>query len=955
MKPRPLSKQIIPILAVLVASLMLLAAPFLAYQWYTTPFIGAFIEPNLVLSQISGADWPARQAGAQLGDRLTAVNGQPIKSEGELQDFLKQTGYVPIRLGFERRDGSAFEITILPRSVRFNELFTQFVVPYLSGVALLLGGLWVYRLGGDQRPARAFLLFTAAASVTTGAFLDMNTTHWFVLAWTLSTSIASAALAYLALVFPQQIRLIERFPAARFIPWLVALPLAIWGSREILAPGSPWGYVQAWFWGYVYFALAIALFLITLLVRMFASASALVRQQSRIIIFGAALAFGPILLLYLIPSALGQQPEFQAVVYFPLTFVFLISVAYAIVRYRLLDVDRVLSNAVTYLLTSAGAFLLFYLLITFLSLALRQSISPTNPLLMAVYLFLLAVLLNPLRNLMQSGIDRVFYRTRADYRRVLSALSRELATTPDLRRTLETLERELTLAVNPERLVLYFYDDDDRLYLPYSNQPHPELPLTPRNALVRLLERSPEALWLSPDRVFSADLATSVTARLAGSLPKQLGCIVFVPLRYEGRLIGFLALGPRNSGDPYTSDDLDFLSAVAGQSSLALENVRLFANLRRTLDETLEMKNLMDDIFASIASGVITTDVERKITLFNQAAERILKISASQVVGHPLPGALPALGPELEPFANDTIANNASTLDQEFTPTIPQRGPLYLRLSVTPLRDARLGTKGVTIVIDDLTEQRQLEADRERIRRTFGRVVAPRVRDKLLANPESLILDGIRQPLTVLFADLAGFTPFSERTPPEMLFEVLNSYLSLAAQAILAEEGTLDKFMGDAVLALWNAPDEQTDHTLRAVRAALAINRVAEAHRAHLDPAHHLHFSVGISTGEAMVGNVGTAELFNFTAVGDTVNLAQRLESIAGPGQILLSEPAYQAVSHLVIAEQLRPVKVKGRKQPVTPYAVTGLKDQPIQPAAPTPSPEGRRELLPLPKGEGQG
>src|SRR5262249_40818956 len=185
--------------------------------------------------------------------------------------------------------------------------------------------------------------------------------------------------------------------------------------------------------------------------------------------------------------------------------------------------------------------------------------------------------------------------------------------------------------------------------------------------------------------------------------------------------------------------------------------------------------------------------------------------------------------------------------------------------------------------------------------------------------------DGERHTVTVLFADLHDFTPFSERTDPEQLFKVLNSYLAIAAQAVLDEEGTLDKFLGDAVMAFWNAPDAQPDHALRAARAALAMQRALEAHRGILEEPHRLHFSIGISTGTAIVGNVGTGELFNYTAIGDTVNLAQRLESIAEPGRILLSEATYHEVAAHVTAPPRPPVQVKGRQQPVVVYDLTGL------------------------------
>jgi class 3 adenylate cyclase len=247
---------------------------------------------------------------------------------------------------------------------------------------------------------------------------------------------------------------------------------------------------------------------------------------------------------------------------------------------------------------------------------------------------------------------------------------------------------------------------------------------------------------------------------------------------------------------------------------------------------------------------------------------------------------------------------------------------LYLRLSLSPLRDAHLDTKGTTIVFEDLTERHQLEAERERIRQTFGRVVAPRVRDRLLADIGNLELDGRKQVITVLFADLSGFTSFSEKHDPETVFAVLNSYLSIAAHAILEQEGTLDKFMGDAVLAIWNSPDEQPDHALRAVRAAREIvNRSNE----FADSDQRMTFRIGITTGEAIIGNVGTNELFNYTAIGDVVNIAQRLQTSAKSGEILIEKNTYDIVSDHVKVETLQRITVKGREQIVEAYTIKDI------------------------------
>lgn len=912
--------HVFPLAVTLIALAVMILAPIWAFQWAQQPFVGVFLEPHNIVSLIEGNDWPAKQAGVQGYDRLVALNGQTVPDSQTLGAMLTNLGYQAGEFSFETREGEAYDVTITPRQFGWGELLNWFGVPYLVGLGILIIGLWAYRLGHNQRPARAFLTFAAAISVITGAYFDMNTSQHFVIGWAFSIPIAAGALAVLALVFPKQVPFVNRHPILRLLPWTLTVVLLVPIAIQLITPTNPWGYINTWLAAYGYSALGIVLFLSLLLFRVFRGDSAIVRQQSRIIIFGSALAFGPILFLFLLPSAAGQLVRFPVAVAFPALVLLPLSVAYAIVRYRMLDVDRVLGTTLTYALTATGAVGLFYLLLAILSFLIPASVRPDDPLVIALYLFILVVALNPIRDFMRSIIDRIFYRTRADYRRVLTRLSQELTITPQMEATLNLLEQELGAALAPESITLYLYDDDDAIYRPRSSQVTRRVALPAESPLVELLNHSPGTVWFPPGKPFPPELEAQ------RELLEQMSCRVFVPLRYEGKLIGFGALGSRRSGEPYTSDDLEFLNAIAGQSSLALENVRLFANLQDTLNQTLEMKNLMDDIFQSMSSGVITTDLEQQITSFNQAAERILGIPIAEILGKPMNEVLEALGPQFNLMTSDTIEHGTPTLGRELTPSLPERGSLFLRMSVTPLRDAQLGTKGATIVIDDLTEQRQVEAERERIRQTFGKVVAPRVRDRLLEDPQALRLDGIRQPLTVLFADIHQFTPFSERTQPEDLFEILNSYLSLAAQAVLTEEGTLDKFMGDAVMAFWNAPDCQDDHTLRAARAAIAMNQAIRKHRALMSEEHKLFFSVGINLGEAMVGNVGTSDLFNYTAIGDTVNYAQRLESIAEPGQIILSKAAYAAISEHVVVKEMPPVKVKGKAEAAVVYELLGLR-----------------------------
>src|SRR5574341_809179 len=904
-----------------IALSMLAITPFWAAQWARAPFLGLLLEPNNVVSLVNGKNWPARHMGVVFSDRLVSLDGQPVQNADEVLTFLSKNGIQPVEAGFVHRDGAAFSLTITPLAhMPFADLFTLYIVPYLVGLAFLVIGLWTYSLRRDLRASRALLAYVSGLCVVTAGFFDISSTNRATLIWTLALFVNAAGLIHLALVFPQPMRFANRWPFLRFLPWIIFAVLVPRSLYLLFRPSTPYDYGEAWKPGYLFSVLAALFFLGTLVYRIIRSDLPLVRQQSRVIVFGALIAFFPGV-IYLGPLAFSILTEFRAWLIFPALIVFPLSITYAILRYRLLDVDRFFSRALGYILAIGAALALFYGLLTLLSVFVGEMLRASDPLVIAAYLLLMMFLFNPLRALVQRGIDRVFYRAPADYRRALSSLSRSLVITPDLKQILQTLEEQIVQALAPEKFLIYLYNDDLGQYFPHATREDSAPVYEIEDPLVRLLASARTPIWLPPNGPLPASLQDS-----ASSYERLMG-FTFVPLHYEGKLIGFMALGPRRSGDLYTSDDLDFLAAVAAQSTLALENARLFANLRRTLDQTMEMKNLMDDIFASVATGIITTDLKRRITLFNRAAENILGVVVKKVIGRPLVKALPGLGEDLNQVAEKTIKKGESVISTEINRNVPPRGDLFLRLSVSPLRDAYLSTKGATFVFEDLTEQRKLEAERELIRQTFGRVVAPRVRDRLLAHPDNLRLDGAKQLVTIMFADLSGFTTYSEKHDPEAVFSLLNHYLSLAAQAILEHEGTLDKFMGDAVMAMWNSPDPQPDHAPRAVRAALKIvERVEAAHRDFKDAGQHLFFRIGITTGQAMIGNVGTGELFNYTAIGDTVNLAYRLQSSARSGQILLEKTTYEFVASDVIADPLDPIMVKGRAQAAEVYELKGLK-----------------------------
>ncbi|RDI53903.1 adenylate/guanylate cyclase domain-containing protein [Nocardia mexicana] len=206
----------------------------------------------------------------------------------------------------------------------------------------------------------------------------------------------------------------------------------------------------------------------------------------------------------------------------------------------------------------------------------------------------------------------------------------------------------------------------------------------------------------------------------------------------------------------------------------------------------------------------------------------------------------------------------------------------------------------------------------------FRSYMSPAVATTLLADPSQAGLGGRIAEVTVLMADLSGFTPFSESSTPEAVVHMLNTYYGAIVPVILDHGGTVVQFVGDAVMALFNAPAQQPDHALRAAGAGLALQRVV-AETADTHPGWP-RFRVGVNTGPALVGNVGAPQMRNYTAIGDTTNLAARLESLAEPGTVVIGSLTRAQLGARAQVRSRGTVTVKGRSEPVTCYVLDGLR-----------------------------
>ncbi|MCB8988792.1 MAG: GAF domain-containing protein [Ardenticatenaceae bacterium] len=397
----------------------------------------------------------------------------------------------------------------------------------------------------------------------------------------------------------------------------------------------------------------------------------------------------------------------------------------------------------------------------------------------------------------------------------------------------------------------------------------------------------------------------------------NLRSILCVPLKIKNTTIGVVYADNRIAAGIFGDTDRDLLATFANQAAVAIENARLFQQIRQHLMEITEMKDLMDNVFESIASGVITIDEEDRVALFNRAAERILGVPPHSIVHEAYSQALNVLGLPVEPIIED-VKKNGGTQNAEMDILVGSRpGITTLNLTFSPLRDIRQETLGVAMVLNDISETKRLES----VRRYLPPALVDQVRD----------LDAAQRPqrrvISVLFADVRGFSTFSENLEPETLIEIINGYFTQAVSAISTYGGLTDKFMGDAVMALFNTPlNPQEDHVERAIRTALMIQNNMIAHHMNMPADKRLYFGTGIHVGEAVVGNVGSSMRKDYSAIGDAVNLAKRVQETARPGQILLSSEAYERSKDWVIVEAMNPMRVKGRQALEQIYELIGIK-----------------------------
>jgi hypothetical protein len=399
--------RVFTLLAAAVALAVAVLAPLWALSWSNRPFPGFLVEPSLAVTGPASEDWTGTAAGITPPQRLVRFGGQAMTYAEDLVQALadgEPGDRVPVftaLTGGDLRLYPAVELMSFP----FADFLRMFLAAYGIGVAYLLIGLWVYRLRGATRPGRVLAFFCFCAAVTCMLIFDIWTTHAAVQVWTLALALSGGAIVSLAMRFPVEWGPVERRPWLLALPYLVSLGLAGWGVYGLSLGPNPDAYVSAWSASYRYLALAVFLLLGVTLRRALTADSVVSRRQARLMLGGATVAFLPITVWFLAPI-FGLALEFEPLVYLPPLLLFPVTIWIAILRYRLLDVDDLLSRTLLYGTLTAILAGVYTITITISQRVFVTVTGEESDAAVVLTTLIVVSAITPLRNRLQALLDR---------------------------------------------------------------------------------------------------------------------------------------------------------------------------------------------------------------------------------------------------------------------------------------------------------------------------------------------------------------------------------------------------------------------------------------------------------------------------------------------------------------------------------------------------------------------
>jgi adenylate cyclase len=376
----------------------------------------------------------------------------------------------------------------------------------------------------------------------------------------------------------------------------------------------------------------------------------------------------------------------------------------------------------------------------------------------------------------------------------------------------------------------------------------------------------------------------------------------------------------------FDRNDEEFMEAFNIQAGVALQNAQLFATVK-------QQEQMQRDILRSLSNGVISTDKAGLIIAANESAKRLLGLEVEdRLEGQLVNDVIGIKEGDFNKWCQTALHAADLKQRQQYYPdrTLISTGTEQhsINLSINTIADAsdQQQVRGALVVMEDISDEKRLKS-------TMYRYMTQELAEELLKLDDAK-LGGDRKEVSILFSDIRGYTTLTENLEAEEVVSMLNEYFESMVEAVFKHKGTLDKYIGDAIMAVFGSPLPLAEHAWMAVQTSLEMRvRLHEFNqRRYAASKPRINIGIGINSDTVISGNIGSSKRMEFTAIGDGVNLGSRLESVSKQYgcDIIISQNTYQPCQDNIWARELDYIRVKGRNEPVAIYELVSLRSDPI-------------------------
>jgi len=503
-----------------------------------------------------------------------------------------------------------------------------------------------------------------------------------------------------------------------------------------------------------------------------------------------------------------------------------------------------------------------------------------------------------------------------------------LARNMDFQKMVAQLVEQSSDITKSDLAALYLYQPEKKgkLQLIYKRGRYepPKSFSTAADAVV-FLEESKEAIILNRKKEINQTFEELF-------LTPEMGSAIAYPIATDKAFIGALVLNSFET-EYFGREVFHFLDSYTKLAGGFLHNALLYDEMQKNLKRVEELERYQKSIFSSMTNILVTVDKSGSIRYFNKAAADSLGLEENDLDRDFSDVFKDSIDKKIVGAMGKVLKNGHELLGIEGIFHRPE-SPIDFSLNISPIKGEKSRIQGTTLLFTDQSKEKKLASEvvgvREQgrvVKDLFSRYLSQEVVGHLMENPDKIKMGGNKLVGTIFFADIRGYTSFSEGKEPEYIIQVLNEYFEEAVDVVLSNKGYIDKFIGDCIMAAWGVPvANPAEDAINAVNAAWGIQELvtSKSRKFFKGKAKDLGIGIGMHTGPLVSGNLGSSQRMEFTVIGDTVNVAARLEGQSKKGEVIISQSTREYLADYFLLEQRESVTVKGKSQPIPIYSVKG-------------------------------